>query len=103
MQGLSQRHVLLRSIRSIRSNHLRKGCSMGISRRDFLMRVGHAGGYSAAFVAMQHMGLMPMYGEQWKPIQAAPDSGKGVKVVVLGGGPGGLVTAYEMKKLGYDV
>jgi len=76
---------------------------MGISRRDFLMRVGQAGGYSAAFVAMQHMGLMPMLGEQWKPIEAAPGSGKGVKVVVLGGGPGGLVSAYELKKLGYDV
>ena len=76
---------------------------MGISRRDFLTRVGQAGGYSAAFVAMQHMGLMPMYGEQWKPIEAAPGSGKGVKVVVLGGGIGGLVSAYELKKLGYDV
>jgi monoamine oxidase len=76
---------------------------MGISRRDFLMRVGQAGGYSAAFVAMQHLGLMPMVGEQWKPIEAAPGSGKGVKVVVLGGGIGGLVSAYELRKLGYEV
>jgi monoamine oxidase len=76
---------------------------MGISRRDFLTRVGQVGGYSAAFVAMQHLGLMPMVGEQWKPIEASPNSGKGVKVVVLGGGPGGLVAAYELKKLGYDV
>jgi monoamine oxidase len=76
---------------------------MGISRREFLTRIGQAGGYSAAFVAMQHLGLMPMRGEQWKPIAAAPGSGKGVKVVILGGGPGGLVSAYELKKLGYDV
>ena len=76
---------------------------MGISRRDFLTRVGQMGGYSAAFVAMQNLGLMPMAGAQWKPIDAAPGSGKGVKVVVLGGGPGGLVSAYELKKLGYDV
>jgi len=76
---------------------------MGISRRDFLTRVGQAGGYSAAFVAMQHLGLMPMYGEQWKAIEAAPGVGKGVKVVVLGGGIGGLVSAYELRKLGYDV
>jgi monoamine oxidase len=76
---------------------------MGISRREFLTRVGQAGGYSAAFVAMQHMGLMPMHGEQWKPIEAAAGSGKGVKVVILGGGPAGLVSAYELKKLGYDV
>ena len=76
---------------------------MGISRRNFLMRVGQAGGYSAAFVAMQHLGLMPMYGEQWKPIEAAPNVGKGVKVVVLGGGISGLVSAYELRKLGYEV
>src|SRR5260370_34591914 len=77
--------------------------SMGISRRNFLMRVGQVGGYSAAFATMQSLGLMPMKGEQVAPIQAAADSGKGVKVVVLGGGIGGLVSAYELKKLGYDV
>src|ERR1700677_1278446 len=76
---------------------------MGFSRRAFLTRVGQAGGFSAAFVAMQHMGLMPMYGEQWKPIEAAPGSGKGTKVLVLGAGIGGLVSAYELRKLGYDV
>src|SRR5271155_2323936 len=73
------------------------------TRRDFLMRVGQAGGYSAAFATMQSLGLMPMKGEQVQPIQAAADSGKGVKVVVLGGGIGGLVSAYELKKLGYEV
>ncbi len=52
---------------------------MGISRRDFLTRVGQAGGYSAAYVAMQSLGLMPMAGAQWKPIEAAPGSGKGVR------------------------
>ena len=76
---------------------------MGISRRDFLMRVGQAGGYSAAFATMQSLGLMPMKGQQPMPIAAAAGSGKGVKVVVLGGGIGGLVSAYELKKLGYDV
>ena len=76
---------------------------MGISRRDFLMRVGQAGGYSAAFATMQSLGLMPMKGAAAEPIRAAAGVGKGVKVVVLGGGIGGLVSAYEMKKLGYDV
>ncbi len=74
-----------------------------ISRRDFLMRVGQAGGYSAAFAAVQSLGLMPMKGAQAEPIAAAAGSGKGVKVVVLGGGIGGLVSAYELKKLGYEV
>lgn len=76
---------------------------MGISRRDFLMRVGQAGGYSAAFTTMQSLGLMPMKAETVAAIAAAPGTGKGIKIVVLGGGVGGLVTAYEAKKLGYDV
>ena len=76
---------------------------MSFTRRDFLLKVGQAGGYSAAFTAMQWLGLMPMYGEQWKPIEASPNVGKGTKVVVLGGGMSGLVAAYELKKLGYDV
>jgi monoamine oxidase len=76
---------------------------MGISRRDFLMRVGQAGGYAAAFATMQSLGLMPMKGEQPEPIRAAADAGKGIKVVVLGGGIGGLVSAYELRRHGYDV
>jgi monoamine oxidase len=76
---------------------------MGITRRDFLMRVGQAGGYSAAFATMQSLGLMSMKGQQPESILAAAGSGKGVKVVVAGGGIGGLVSAYELKNLGYDV
>jgi len=75
---------------------------MGFSRRDFLMRVGQAGGYSAAFVAMQSMGLAPSLAEAAVPLSVAPGTGKGVKVVVLGGGIAGLVAAYEMKALGYE-
>ena len=76
---------------------------MAISRRDFLMRVGQAGGYSAAFASLQALGLMPLKGEQMRPIEAAPGSGKGTKIVVLGAGIGGLVSAYELRKLGFDV
>ena len=72
---------------------------MGITRRDFLMRVGQAGGYSAAFTTMQSLGLMPMKAIEAQPIAAPAGAGKGVKIVVLGGGVGGLVTAYEAKKL----
>jgi monoamine oxidase len=76
---------------------------MGISRRDFLSRVGQAGGYAAAFATMQSLGLMPMKGQRPTPIAAAPGTGKGTKVVVLGAGIGGLVSAYELHKLGYEV
>jgi len=76
---------------------------MGISRRDFLVRVGQAGGYSAAFVTMQSLGLMPIAATVADPITAAKGIGKGVKLVVIGGGVGGLTTAYEARKLGYQV
>ena len=75
---------------------------MGFSRRDFLMRVGQAGGYSAAFATMQSMGMMPLMAEAATPLSVAAGTGKGVKVVVLGGGIAGLVAAYEMKALGYE-
>jgi monoamine oxidase len=46
---------------------------------------------------------MPLKGATPEPIQAEADIGKGVKVVVLGGGIAGLVSAYELRKLGYEV
>ena len=76
---------------------------MGISRRQFLTRVGQAGGYSAAFVAMQGLGLIEARAARLTPLQAAPGSGHGTRVLVLGGGIAGLVSAYELKNLGYDV
>ncbi|HEX4006333.1 MAG TPA: FAD-dependent oxidoreductase [Acidobacteriaceae bacterium] len=76
---------------------------MGLSRRQFLMRVGQAGGYSAAFVMMQSLGLMAI------PEAAAEDAtlrlvnGKGTRVVILGGGIAGLVAAHELGKAGWSV
>ncbi|MGC2398289.1 MAG: FAD-dependent oxidoreductase [Acidobacteriaceae bacterium] len=74
---------------------------MALSRRDFLHGVGRAGGYSAAFLAMQGMGLLEV-SAQAAPLHAEQGSGKGVKVVVLGGGIAGLVAAYELRALGYE-
>ena len=76
---------------------------MSMTRRNFLMRVGQAGGYSAAFTTMQSLGLMPMKATPAEAIAAAPGSGKGIRLVIAGAGIGGLVAAYEAKKLGYDV
>ena len=75
---------------------------MAITRREFLMRVGQAGGYSAAFITMQGLGISPLRAEKSLPLAVAPGTGKGVKVVILGGGISGLVAAYEMRALGYD-
>ena len=76
---------------------------MSFTRRDFLTRVGQAGGYSATFLAMQGLGMMEARAEPRMEIQATPGSGKGIKVAVLGGGIAGLVSAYELRTLGYDV
>jgi len=46
--------------------------SMECSRRDFLMRIGQAGGYSAAFLAMQGMALMEASASAPQPIAAMP-------------------------------
>lgn len=74
---------------------------MGLTRRDFITRVGLAGGYGAAFTMMQSLGLMPMPEAEAVTWNTAPDAGKNVSVVILGGGIAGLVSAYEMGKLGY--
>src|SRR5258707_6765579 len=76
---------------------------MGLTRRDLLMRVGRAGGYAAAFTTMQTLGLLPLPQAEavtWNP---APEAGKGIKGMILGGGIAGLVSAYEMGKLGYSL
>jgi monoamine oxidase len=75
---------------------------MGLTRRDFLMKVGQAGGYSAAFLTMQHLGLMAVPEANAMPLAIESGSGKGTKVVILGGGIAGLVAAHEMGKAGYS-
>src|SRR3984957_19731188 len=72
------------------------------SRRDFLMRVGQAGGFSAAFATMQSLGLMPMAVSEASEIKLPADAGKGIKVAILGGGIAGLVSAYELGKAGFQ-
>lgn len=76
---------------------------MTMTRRDFLTRVGQAGGYTAAFATMQSLGLMPMTASAQTTVQANAGSGKGKKIVVLGAGVAGLSATYEAKKLGYQI
>ena len=74
---------------------------MATTRRDFLMRVGAAGGYGAAFTTMQTLGLLPVAASAVSKPDLPPGAGAGVKVVVLGGGIAGLVAAYELRKAGF--
>jgi monoamine oxidase len=74
---------------------------MPSTRRDFLTLVAHAGGYSATFVTMQHLGLLPAVASAASVVDLPPDAGKGIRVVILGGGIAGLVSAYELGKAGF--
>lgn len=72
------------------------------SRRAFLSAVGTAGGYGAAYIAMQGLGLLAVAGQA----QAAPlprSGGRGTRVAILGAGMAGLVAAYELRQAGYEV
>ena len=76
---------------------------LGMSRRRFLRGVGYAGGGAAAYEAMVAMGLLAVPPAYAGPPALGPRSGKGTRVVVLGGGIAGLVSAYELGKAGYEV
>ena len=70
------------------------------TRREFLARVGQAGGFSAAFATMHALGLMPE--ASISAVSLAPDAGNGIKVAILGAGIAGLVSAYELGKAGFS-
>ena len=74
---------------------------MAVTRRDFLTRVGQLGGYGAAFTLMQHLGLLSAMGVTHEVATLRKVPGHGTSVVILGGGIAGLVSAYELGKLGY--
>jgi monoamine oxidase len=72
------------------------------TRRAFLSKVGQAGGFGAAYVMMQSLGLLAVPEAKASRLTLPADSGAGKSVVILGGGIAGLVAAYELKKAGYS-
>src|ERR1700685_3735555 len=75
---------------------------MSLTRREFLMRAGNVGGYSAAFVLMQSLGLLAIPEAAGEAVPLRLVDGKGTRVVILGGGIAGLVSAYELGKAGWS-
>ncbi|ACB74613.1 flavin monoamine oxidase family protein [Opitutus terrae] len=71
-----------------------------LTRRQFVTRVARFGG-AAAFAAMFGLELLARDRGGFKLEGRAP-RGRGRRVLVLGGGPAGLATAYQLRKLGYD-
>jgi monoamine oxidase len=76
---------------------------MALTRRDFLERLGAVGGYSAVYLGMEAMGLLHATPASAETFALPPGSGHGRKVVILGAGIAGLVSAYELKRAGWDV
>ena len=75
---------------------------MPFTRREFLAGVARAGGYSATFASMQALGLLPETAAEASTVTLPQTAGKGVKVVILGGGIAGLVSAHELTKAGFE-
>lgn len=83
--------------------------STGMTRRNLLRAVGVSGGAGTMFAAMGALGLAPTAeaagSTAFTPPSAADFSLTGrsaAKVVILGGGIAGLVSAYELGKAGYQ-
>ncbi|MFC4628856.1 FAD-dependent oxidoreductase [Promicromonospora alba] len=82
-----------------------------VSRRNFLQAVGAGSSAGVMFATMGAMGLAPTAAAQpraeaWVPPRGSDFSLTGrstKKVVVVGAGPAGLATAYELQKAGYRV
>jgi monoamine oxidase len=72
------------------------------SRRQFLNRVAALGGTGAVYTVMQTMGLLAPDSASARP-SLSPTAGRGAKVVVLGAGIAGLVSAYELERAGFEV
>lgn len=73
-----------------------------LTRRTFLKALGASGASAAVLGAMQAWGLSAEGSGQARPPDLDGDVG-GTKVIVIGAGPAGLATAYELTQRGYDV
>lgn len=74
----------------------------GLTRRELLARVGTAGGYGAAYLVMQSLGLLASAQAYQGPPALPGDDGKHVSVVILGAGLAGMTAAYELGRAGYQ-
>jgi monoamine oxidase len=73
----------------------------GWSRRQFLTRVGQAGGAAAVYETMVALGLINLPTAWARPPQLPRGHGVGKSVLILGAGIGGLTTAYILSQYGY--
>ena len=76
---------------------------MALTRRALLEQVGAVGGIGAAYLAMEALGLAIPTPAGAENFELPSASGNGRSVVILGAGIAGLVSAYELRRAGYQV
>jgi monoamine oxidase len=76
---------------------------MTVTRRTLLTQLGAAGGIGVTYAAMEALGLAMPTPANAENFMLPQGSGNGRSVVVLGAGIAGLVTAYELRRAGYEV
>jgi monoamine oxidase len=76
---------------------------MALTLREALSTIAAVGGEKAASAALGELGLGPSAHVQPQPLKLAKDLGRGARVLVLGAGIAGLVTAFELTRAGFTV
>ncbi len=74
----------------------------GTTRRQVIGNFGRVAGVSGAYAAMQAFGFVAEAGP-YRPAAPPPRFGNGQRVVILGAGIAGLVSAWELRKAGFAV
>lgn len=73
---------------------------MTMTRREWITRLGLAGGLGMVQAALKGLEITPAHAETPRP-SLTPGQGKGKSVVILGAGIAGMTAAYELGKAGY--
>jgi monoamine oxidase len=74
----------------------------GTNRRGFINLVGRHGGVAALYTTLRAMGVVAPPVSYRGLAPPPPNSGRGIRVAVLGAGIAGMSAAHELTKAGYD-
>src|SRR5260370_26955704 len=73
-----------------------------IDRRRFFNLVGRNGGAAALYSTLGAMGIVAPSIPYRGPTRLPKDSGRGIRIAVLGAGIAGMSAAYDLQGAGYE-